>query len=37
MGEGFDRLDKDEKGELDTQELRSDRLIKPVRPQDLGK
>lgn len=37
MGEEFDRLDKDKQGELDVQELRSDRLIKPVRPQDLGK
>jgi hypothetical protein len=37
MGEEFDRLDKDKQGELHVQELRSDRLIKPVRPQDLGK
>jgi hypothetical protein len=37
MGEEFDRLDKDKKGELDAQELRSDRLIKYARPQDLGK
>ena len=37
MGEEFDRLDKDKKGELDAQELRSDRLIKHARPQDVGK
>jgi hypothetical protein len=37
MGEEFDRLDKDKKGELDAQELRSDRLIKHARSQDLGK
>jgi hypothetical protein len=37
MGEEFDRLEKDKKAELDTQELRSDRLIKHARPQDLGK
>jgi hypothetical protein len=37
MGEEFDRLDKDKKGELDVQELRSVRLIKYARPQDLGK
>jgi hypothetical protein len=37
MGEEFDRLDKDKKGALDAQELRSDRLIKHARPQDLGK
>jgi hypothetical protein len=37
MGEEFDRLDKDKNGELDAQELRSDRLIKYARPQDLGK
>ena len=37
MGEEFDRLDKDKKGELDAQELRSDRLIKHPRSQDLGK
>jgi len=29
--------DKDKKGELDFQELRSDRLIKYARPQALGK
>jgi hypothetical protein len=37
MGEEFDRLDKDKKGELDAQELRSDRLVKHARPQDVGK
>jgi hypothetical protein len=37
MGEEFDRLDKDKKGELNAQELRSDRLIKHARSQDLGK
>ena len=37
MGQEFDRLDKDKKGELDTQELRFDRLIKHARPADLGK
>jgi len=37
MGEEFDRVDKEEKGELDAQELRSDQLIKHARPQDLGK
>jgi hypothetical protein len=37
MGEEFDRLDKDKKGALDAEELRSDRLIKHARPQDLGK
>ena len=37
MGEEFDRLDKDKKGELDAQELRSDRRIKHARPQDVGK
>ena len=37
MGEEFDRLDKDKQGELDAQELRSDRLIKHPRSQDLGK
>jgi hypothetical protein len=37
MGEEFDRLDKDKKGELDAQELRSDRLVKYARPQDVGK
>ena len=37
MGEEFDRLEKDKKGELDAQELRSDRLIKHPRSQDLGK
>jgi len=37
MGEEFDRLDKDKKGELDAQELRSDRLVKHTRSQDVGK
>jgi len=37
MGEEFDRLDKDKKGELDAQELRSDRLVKHARSQDVGK
>jgi len=37
MEEEFDRLDKDKKGELDAQELRSDRLIRHARSQDLGK
>jgi hypothetical protein len=37
VGEEFDRLDKDKKGELDAQELRSDRLVKHARPQDVGK
>jgi hypothetical protein len=37
MGEEFDRLDKDKKGELDAQELRSDRMVKHARPQDVGK
>jgi hypothetical protein len=37
MGEEFDRLDKDKKGELDAQELRSDQQIKHARPQDVGK
>ena len=38
MGEEFDRLDKDKKGELDPQELRRlNVLIKHARPQDLGK
>jgi hypothetical protein len=37
MGEEFDRLDKEKKGELNAQELCSDRLIKHVHPQDLGK
>jgi hypothetical protein len=37
MGDEFDRLDKDKKGELDAQELRSDRLVKYARPQDVGK
>jgi hypothetical protein len=37
MGEEFDRLDKDKKGELDAQELRSDRLVKHARSQNVGK
>jgi hypothetical protein len=37
MGEEFDRLDKDKKGELDAQELHSEQLIKHARQQDLGK
>ena len=37
VGEEFDRLDKDKKGELDAQELRSDRLVKHARLQDVGK
>jgi hypothetical protein len=37
MGEEFDRLDKEKKGELDAEELRSDQLVKHARPQDLGK
>ena len=38
MGEEFDRLDKDKKGELDVQELRRlDVLVKHARPQDSGK
>ena len=37
MGEEFDRLDKDKKGELDAQELRLSRPIKHLRAQDLGK
>ena len=37
MGEEFDRLDKDKQGELDAQELRSERLIKHAHSQDLGK
>jgi hypothetical protein len=37
MGEEFDRLDKDKKGELDAQELRLDRMVKYSRPQAVGK
>jgi len=38
MGEEFDRLDKDKKGELDAQELRrSTRLVKHTTSADLGK
>ena len=37
MGEEFDRLDKDKQGELDAQELHSERMIKHARQQDLGK
>jgi hypothetical protein len=37
MGEEFDRLDKDKKGELDAQELRLDRTVKYSRPQAVGK
>jgi len=37
VGEEFDRLDKDKKGELDAQELHSEQLIKHARQQDLGK
>ena len=37
MGEEFDRLDKDKKGELDAQELRSERVVKHARSQDVGK
>lgn len=38
MGEEFDRLDKDKKGELDAQELRRSNVpVKHARPEDLGK
>jgi hypothetical protein len=38
MGEEFDRLDKDKKGELDAQELRrSTRLVKHTTSEGLGK
>jgi Ca2+-binding EF-hand superfamily protein len=38
MGEEFDRLDKDKKGNIDAQELRrSQVLMKHASTQDLGK
>jgi hypothetical protein len=38
MGEEFDRLDKNKKGELDAQELRRSRLlVKHAPSEDLGK